>query len=137
MELPANILTPTVSHYLLSSRGKKPMVPQAFCRRVKDAFKDIENVEIFVHDEGQLLFKMSLSRLASSPHFYQFQHGLEKRGWYIFFFSSRISRKLKFLTQRTFLSVTNGTAEPAKILEMFVCSFCSAHSFVLIRPKPL
>jgi hypothetical protein len=72
MELPANVLTPTVSRLILC-RATDPIACQAFCERVKEAFRGIPNVEIFVRDEGRLISN-SCSLTINTP-FYFFQHG--------------------------------------------------------------
>ena len=55
MELPANMMTPTVS---LTSAFRQFNIPlkvhlaQIFTERVKEAFTGLKNVEIIVRDEG-------------------------------------------------------------------------------------
>jgi len=54
MELPANMMTPTVSLPALdqSNIPLKVHLAQIFTERVKEAFTGLQNVEIIVHDEG-------------------------------------------------------------------------------------
>ena len=118
MELPANIMTPTVSH---SSEIYPPPLSntlQAFTERVKHEFSGIPNVEIIVRDEGTLNQWTSHSYLTT---FFNSMGSREGNGetWSN---SNMGADNLDLIStkQRTFLSVTKGTSEPAKFLEMWV-----------------
>ena len=55
MELPANMMTPTVSLTSAFHQSNIPLkahLAQIFARRVKEAFAGLKNVTIFVRDEG-------------------------------------------------------------------------------------
>lgn len=71
--------------------------PQIFCERVKSEFAGLENVEITVHDEGRARFSIQSCLISDylTPTAWAEEKGMN-----------------------VFLSVTHGTAEPAKFLEM-------------------
>jgi len=54
MELPANVMTPTVYPpvMVIFNTWNKSGFEQAFTERVKKEFEGVANVEIFVRDEG-------------------------------------------------------------------------------------
>jgi hypothetical protein len=54
MELPANMMTPTVcsATYVIFNMWTKFGLDQAFTERVKKEFEGVANVEIIVRDEG-------------------------------------------------------------------------------------
>jgi len=54
MELPANVMTPTVCPpaMFIFNTWNKSELKQAFTERVKKEFEGVANVEIFVRDEG-------------------------------------------------------------------------------------
>ena len=80
METPANLMTPT-----------------KFCERIQSEFKGLENVEIFVRDQGAL----SRTPLRNST-----DGDVARTAW------------AEEKGMRTFLSVARGTEEPCKFLEI-------------------
>lgn len=115
MELPANMITPTVRSrdiYCIY-RPLMFLAEQAFCERVKSQFEGVPNVQIYVRDEGTFPHVLCLLTQLTQLH----QLGPRRRAWY-----ASLSYSWGFRltpTQRTFLSVTHGTSEPAKFLEMW------------------
>lgn len=53
MELPANMMTPTVRALDLRACRRSFLAHQIFTERVKAEFKGLKNVEIIVRDEGE------------------------------------------------------------------------------------
>lgn len=96
MELPANLMTPT-----------------KFCERITKEFEGVKNVELIIRDEGAPgAFYLNAVLIP------QIRLG-ERKGHGDSNTLLPGSLILNYL-QRTFLSVTHGTSEPAKFLEMCV-----------------
>lgn len=81
MELPANMLTPTL-----------------FARRIQQEFSGVAGVEIIVRDTGKCSMRCPM-RFSYTATEWAAEKGMN-----------------------SFLSVTHGTSEPAKLLEMYVCT---------------
>ena len=75
MELPANMMTPTVRFPVILSFTVLKEI-QIFCERVKKEFEGIPNVEIIVRDEGRFLHWLLCGE--NSQHL---QPGPLKRAW--------------------------------------------------------